>query len=209
MRPWMDRAVARGRIHGRLLLALIVIAAIACLVAVWQFGALRDDERPEYAEIAVDGTTVPAPEAEPDAPTTDASPSPSPASESPSAPAEPEPSTTAAAPAESSAPAETTPAASQCTASLTLDDDGETSIAVTVEVANTGTEPIDGWEVLLDLEHLTVTSTWGLNRIEGDRYGDVFFNGALDPGDGVDPSFRADVEDGFDLPATVPCTPSA
>lgn len=205
MRPWMDRAVARGRIHGRLLLALIVIAAIACLVAVWQFGALRDDDRPEYADVVTGGTT-PLPEPEPDTPTAEATPSRSPAPESAPASAEAEPSTTDAA--EPADPVATTPAASQCTASLILDDERDASVSVTVAIANTGTEPIGGWEVLLDLEHATVTSTWGLDRIEGDRYGDVFFNGALDPGDDVDPSFRADVEDGFDLPATVPCTPS-
>jgi hypothetical protein len=207
MRPWMDRAVARGRIHGRLLLALIVIAALACLVAVWQFGVLRDDDRPEYADIGGGETIAPAPAAEPDTPTADASPTPSPTPETTPAPTEAEPSTSAAA--ESSAPAETAPAASQCTATLTLDDEWDTSISVTVAIANTGTEPIDGWEVLLDLEHLAVTSTWGLSRIEGDRYGDILFNAALDPGDGTEPSFRADVEGEFVLPATVPCTPDA
>lgn len=206
MRPWMDRAVARGRIHGRLLLGLIVIAVIACLVAVWQFGILRDDDRPEYADIGSGGTTAPVPEAEADTPTAADSASASPTLESAPAFTEAEPST---AEAESSAPAQDAPAVPPCTASLTLDEQTDTTVAVTVAVVNTGTEPIDGWEVLLDLDHLTVTSAWGLSHIEGDRYGDILFNAALDPGDGYEPSFRADIDGAFDLPATVPCTPDA
>jgi hypothetical protein len=207
MRPWMDRAVARGRIHGRLLLALIAIAVVACLIAVWQFGTVRDDDRPDFADIGGE-TTAPMPEAEPESPSTSPSAaSPSPTLES-SAPASSEPAPTTSAAAETSAPVEAAPAASQCTATLVLDEERDTSVAVTVAIANTGTEPIDGWEVLLALEHLDVTSTWGLNHIEGDRYGDILFNAALDPGDGVEPSFRADVEGEFALPATVPCTPA-
>ncbi|SDE31913.1 cellulose binding domain-containing protein [Glycomyces harbinensis] len=206
MRPWMDRAVVRGRIHGRLLLALIVIAVIACLVAVWQFGILRDDDHPEYADIGGGETIAPAPDAEPDTPTSGDAASTSPLE---SAPASTEAAATTSEAAESSAPVEDAPVVPPCTASLTLDDQSDTSVSVTVAVVNTGTEPIDGWEVLLDLDHLTVTSTWGLSHIEGDRYGDILFNAALDPGDGYEPSFRADVEGEFDLPATVPCTPDA
>jgi hypothetical protein len=62
--------------------------------------------------------------------------------------------------------------------------------------------------VLLALDRVEVTATWGLERIEGDRYGDIFLNGGIDPGGSVAPSFQADVEDGYALPATVPCTPA-
>ncbi|HEX2145933.1 MAG TPA: cellulose binding domain-containing protein [Glycomyces sp.] len=207
MRPWMDRATLRGRLHGRLLLALIVVAALASAVALWQFSTLWDDEDPSFASIE-GRTTVTVPDAagEPDSPVASASTTPSPAVAS-SAAAE-DRTTQAAAPSE---PAVTTEAAASgpaCTASLTLDSEAGDAVSVIVTVANSGAESISGWEVLIGIRNLSVTSTWGLYHIEGERYGDVLFNGALDPGDSTEPSFNADVEGEFRLPATVPCAPT-
>jgi cellulase/cellobiase CelA1 len=202
----MDRSALRGRLHGRLLLVLIVVAVLASAAAVWQFSTLWDDPDPDLAEI--DGRETPAPPApsgDPDSSSATASPSPSPSLES--SPVEEGTTTAAAAVTRSAAPTEAA-AGPACTASLTLNNDWSESISVTVTVANTGTERVDGWEVLLALEDLEVTSTWGLRYIEGDRYGDILFNAALDPGDSVEPTFEADVEGDYTLPATVPCTPA-
>jgi cytoskeletal protein RodZ len=202
----MDRAARRGRLHGRLLLILIVVAALASAAAVWQFSTLWDDPDPDLARIDGGETPTPAvPSDEADSSSATASPSPSPSLES--SPAEEDTTSAAAAVTRSAAPTEAA-AGPVCTASLTLTNDWSDSISVTVTVANTGTERIDGWEVLLALEQLEVTSTWGLRQIEGDRYGDIFFNAALDPGDSVQPTFEADVEGDYTLPDTVPCTPA-
>lgn len=203
MRPWMDRAVLRGRIHGRLLLVLVAVAALASAVALWQFGALRDDHDPDLADFDEPETTGAAATTEPESPTPDetASVSPTP-SESPSE--------TPSASASASEPAPTTEAAAtgpQCTATLTLDNAWDETVSVTVTVANTGADPVDGWEVLLGIKHLSVTATWGLSHIEGERYGDVLLNAALDPGGSVDTSFQAEVQGSYEIPATVPCTP--
>ena len=206
MRPWMDRAARRGRLHGRLLLILIVVAALASAAAVWQFSTLWDDPDPDFAQIDGRETpTPPAPSDEAGSSSATASPSPSPSLES--SPAEEGTTSASAAVTRSAAPTEAA-AGPVCTASLTLTNDWSESISVTVTVANTGTERIDGWEVLLALEHLEVTSTWGLRHIEGDRYGDILFNAALDPGESVQPTFEADVEGDYTLPDTVPCTPA-
>lgn len=203
MRAWTNRGVLRGRIHGRLLLALLAVAAVVSAIAVWQFGSLRDDRDPDLADAALpDGPRFTGPL---ESVTPSASPSPPETPESSPAPTTAAPTTEAAA----SPTTEAAVAGPQCTATLTLDSEWSSSISVTVEVANTGTAPIDGWEVLLDLAGLEVTTTWGLEHIEGDRYGDILINGALDPGSSTSPSFQADIEGDWELPATVPCTPAA
>jgi hypothetical protein len=205
MRPWRDRAAAlRGRIHGRLLLVLVVVAVLASAAAIWQFSALLDDHDPNLAEIDRETPTAPMPSGDPSSATVSPSATPSPTMES--SPAEVRTSAPAAVASESTAPTEAA-GGPACTASLTLDNEWSESISVTVTVANSGTDRIEGWEVLLALENVEVTSTWGLEHIEGDRYGDILFNGGVDPGGSVAPSFQADVEGGFELPATVPCTP--
>ncbi|MCC3765103.1 cellulose binding domain-containing protein [Glycomyces sp. TRM65418] len=208
MRPWMNRATLRGRLHGRLLLVLIVVAVLVSAAAVWQFVLLWDDHDPDLAEIDGRETpTVAAPADESESATESASAIPSPTLES--SPLE-EGATSTPAAIVSQSPAPTTEAAEgpACTASLRLDNEWSESVSVTVTLTNTGVDRIDGWEVLLALEHLDVTSTWGLDHIEGDRYGDIFFNAGIDPGDSVEPSFQADIEGDFTLPATVPCTPA-
>ncbi|GAA1666052.1 hypothetical protein GCM10009830_09640 [Glycomyces endophyticus] len=204
MRAWRDR-VLRGRIHGRSLLVLIAVAALVSAAAVWQFGSLRDDHDPDVADAELTEAPRFTAEAESAAPSSSA---PSSAVPDPSAePASAEPTTTAEA--ATSEATEAAVAGPVCTASLTLADEWSSSISVSVEVANTGTERIDGWEVVLDLAGLDVTALWGLDHVDGDRYGDIMFNAGIDPGSSVGPSFQADVEGEWTLPATVPCTPEA
>ncbi|MBO3735050.1 cellulose binding domain-containing protein [Glycomyces niveus] len=204
MRPWMGRAVRRGRIHGRLLLALVAVAALASAAALWQFSALRDDHDPDLAQFDDDGeSAAAAPTSAAEGPTGEAPTTPSPGvSASPSATA------SSSAPAsEAATTAEAAVTGPQCTASLTLDNEWDDSVSVTVTIANTGADPVDGWEVVIGIKHLTVTSTWGLSHIEGERYGDILLNAALDQGESVDASFQADVQGNFEIPPTIPCTP--
>jgi cellulase/cellobiase CelA1 len=200
----MGRAVRRGRIHGRLLLALVAVAALASAAALWQFSALRDDHDPDLAQFDDDGeSTAAAPTSAAEGPTGEAPTTPSlGVSASPSATA------SSSAPAsEAATTAEAAVTGPQCTASLTLDNEWDDSVSVTVTIANTGADPVDGWEVVIGIKHLTVTSTWGLSHIEGERYGDILLNAALDQGESVDASFQADVQGNFEIPPTIPCTP--
>jgi hypothetical protein len=80
-------------------------------------------------------------------------------------------------------------------------------VSVTVTVANTGAEAFSGWEVELAIKHLKVTTTWGLEHIEGARYRDILLNGGIEPGGSVEPSFQAEVKGSYRLPETVPCRP--
>jgi cellulase/cellobiase CelA1 len=199
----MGRAVRRGRIHGRLLLALVAVAALASAAALWQFSALRDDHDPDLAQFDDGGSTAAAPTSAAEGPTGEAPTTPSPGvSASPSATA------SSSAPAsEAATTAEAAVTGPQCTASLTLDNEWDDSVSVTVTITNTGADPVDGWEVVIGIKHLTVTSTWGLSHIEGERYGDILLNAALDQGESVDASFQADVQGNFEIPPTIPCTP--
>lgn len=209
MRPWRDRATLQGRLHGRLLLVLLVVAAIVSAAAVLQFTLLRDDAPPVLADLGqAETTTASAEESEsspePESPSVSASPSPSPTIESAAAPTSAEPS-----PSESSAEktTEAAPDPLQCTAALSLSDQWDDTVVVRVAIANSGTETLSGWEVVIDVPGLDVTSTWGLAHIEGDRYGDIFFNAAITPGESVEPTFFADLEGELSLPTTVPCSP--
>lgn len=219
MRLWMDRVTMRGRLHGRLLKVLIAVAALACVAAILQFSVLRIGDDSDRLDLGTDDRAVPGFSADPESAvegTAQDSPSGAEsASASEDASSSPEvdpetglPETSGAAGSSGAEPTtEAAPAAMQCTATLTLDNEWSSSVSVKVTVANTGSEPVEGWEVVIDVEHLSVASTWGLSHVEGDRYGDVWFNGSLDPGKSVGPSFTADVEGEFALPATVPCTP--
>jgi len=203
MRAWMDRGVLRGRIHGRSLLVLVAVAALVSVAAVWQFGSLRDEHDPDLADPDTPGgpqfTAAAEATSESAAASAPESPESSPASTAS------EPTSSAAAESSSASAADAGP---RCTASLSLDEEWSSSISVAVSVANTGAEPIDGWEVLLALDGMEVTAAWGLEHLDGDRYGDIMFNAAIAPGESVEPSFSAAVEDGWTLPATVPCTPA-
>jgi cellulase/cellobiase CelA1 len=204
MRPWMDRAMLRGRIHGRLLLVLVAVAVLASIAAIWQFSALRDDHDPDLAELGETATTAESDEAAPDASSASTQEPPS-----PTASASPTEAASSSAPAtEAATSGEAAVEGPQCTASLTLDSEWNESVSVTVTIANTGTDPVDGWEVDLGIKHLTVTTVWGLEHIEGERYGDILLNASLAPGSSVDTSFQADAQGRYEIPATVPCTPA-
>jgi hypothetical protein len=200
----MNRAVRRGRIHGRLMLVLIAVAVLVSAAAIWQFSVLRDDHDPDLArfddeETATEASTAAAVET----PSSSA-----PAPPSPTVSASPtEAASSSAAPSEPAGTTEAIAAGPQCTASLTLDNEWSDSVSVTVTIAGTGTEPVDGWEVQIGIEHLSVTATWGLAHIEGERYGDIMFNAAIDAGESVDASFQAEVQGDYEIPETVPCTP--
>ncbi|MDN3239626.1 cellulose binding domain-containing protein [Glycomyces tritici] len=204
MRPWMNRAVRRGRIHGRLMLVLIAVAVLVSAAAVWQFSALRDDHDPDLARFDDEETAT----TESAAAVAETPPSSAPAPPSPTVSASP--TEAASSSAAASEPAGTTEAivtGPQCTASLTLDNEWSESVSVTVTIANTGADPVDGWEVQIGIKHLSVTATWGIAHIEGERYGDVLFNAAIDAGESVDASFQAEVQGRYEIPETVPCTP--
>lgn len=205
MRPWMNRATLRGRLHGRLLLVLVAVAVLASAAAIWQFSVLRDDHDPYLAQLDDRGTPADAGATdEPGSPAAGGSATPSPTVSASASDA----ASGTAPPSEPAASTEAAVSGRQCTASLTLDNAWDASVSVTVTVANTGTDPVDGWEVLIGIKHLTVTTTFGLDHIEGDRYRDIILNGALDSGESVEASFQADVQGNYEIPATVPCTPA-
>ncbi|WP_026932548.1 cellulose binding domain-containing protein [Glycomyces tenuis] len=211
MRAWKDRTpLLRGRLHGRLLIVLGVVAALAVAVAVWQFstalgGGEGQGASDDWAGPAADhdGASV-APLEEDSSAAAPTSASTSPTVEATSETPEETPSEeTDEEPSEED---DTGPAGPSCTAALRLADEWSDSISVEVTVVNTGEEAVGGWEIVLDIDGVEVTSTWGMSRIEGDRYGNGLFNGALDPGEDAGPSFRADTEGEPELPGTVPCT---
>lgn len=208
---WKDRpSLLRGRLHGRAFKALGALAVAALAIAVWQLAASLggDDDVGSGGGELSDPLFSPMPDESPDAYSERATATPSgeasttaeestSESEESTEDAEPEPS------AEDS-----TEAGSGCTAALHLDSEWGDSISVTVEVLNTGDEGFDGWEVLLALDDVDVTAVWGMEHIEGDRYGNGWINGDLEPGESAEPSFNGSVEDDYSLPATVPCSPA-
>lgn len=214
MRAWKDRtSLLRGRLHGRLFIVLGAVAAVAVAIAVWQFAAALggggDEALYDWTD-PVPTTAMPRPAVEDTATAEATSASASPTAEAASATAEATPSETAAE--ETSEAPETEPAepsGPSCTAALRLDSEGSGSISVKVEVVNTGEETIGGWEIVLDIDGVEVTGTWGMSRVEGDRYGNWWSNGTLDPGEDTVPSFSAGTEGDPVLPETVPCTATA
>ncbi|MEU6860145.1 cellulose binding domain-containing protein [Glycomyces sp. NPDC046736] len=205
----------QGRLHGRLLKVLLVVAALVSMAAVLQFTLLREDAPPVLADLGQSERASAAPEAseassEADSPSVSTSPTPSPTAEATTSDAASTAASTPEAPnsAESSAApvTEAAPDPLQCTAALSLSDQWGSTVVVRVAIANSGTETLSGWEVVIDVPGLDVTSTWGLAHIEGDRYGDIFFNAAVAPGESVEPTFFADLEGELSLPATVPCS---
>lgn len=214
MRAWKDRTpLLRGRLHGRLLTVLGAVAAVAVAIAIWQFSTvLGGDEggsaSEDWTDPAADpgGVSVVPLEEE----TATAAPTSAAASPTPEATSEtPEETPSEAAPEESSGEPDAGPAGPSCTATLRLEDEWSESISVKVEIVNTGEEVIDGWEIVLDIEGVEVTATWGMSHVEGDRYGDWWSNGTLDPGEDAVPSFQAETSGDGGLPSTVPCTATA
>ncbi|WP_026922220.1 hypothetical protein [Glycomyces arizonensis] len=214
MRAWKDRtSLLRGRLHGRLFIVLGAVAAVAVAIAVWQFAAAlgggEDEALSDWTDPAPT-TAMPRSPAEDTATAAPASASPSPTAEASSETPEATPSETAAAETSEAPETESAePSGPSCTAALRLDSEGERSISVKVEVVNTGEEAIGGWEIVLGIDGVDVTGTWGMSRVEGDRYGNWWSNGTLDPGEDTVPSFSAATEGDPALPDTVPCTAAA
>lgn len=224
MRSWKDRwsdrpALLRGRLHGRTLKLIGGFIVLAVAAAVWQFAAALgggDDSdsiggslsEPLLSAAPGGFSTSPEPE---DIPTSASAEPSETASESASPsedPSEAESTATAPVSEEPEEPPESEAPGPGCTAALRLDKEWSNSITVTVEVSNTGPESFDGWEVVLAIEDVEITSTWGMNHRGGDRYGNGWLNGDLEPGQSAEPSFRARAGGDYALPETVPCSPA-
>ncbi|WP_100444759.1 cellulose binding domain-containing protein [Glycomyces xiaoerkulensis] len=209
MRAWKNRRLLRGRLHGRALKALGAVAATAAVIAAWQFALLVDEDESAFPELGGQDPLADGPAGGSLGEVAEAT-----AASSPTAAAEsdePSPDAESGSPspaADGDASSEPEPSGPECAASLALEREWGNNVSVDVEVANSGEEPIDGWEVVLDFENVEVKTTWGLTRIEGDRYGNGWTNGDLDPGETTDPGFTGRSKGEPDLPETVPCSPA-
>ncbi|GAB4000751.1 hypothetical protein GCM10029992_33800 [Glycomyces albus] len=209
---WKDRpSLLRGRLHGRALKALGGLAVAALAIAVWQLAAALgggDDvgsgggelSDPLFSPMPDESSDTDAEEATTTAtPSVDASPTAEESTSETEDDTEDEESDPSSEDSAESGP--------DCTAALRLDSEWGDSISVTVEVVNAGEEGFDGWEVVLALEDVDITAAWGMQHIEGDRYGNGWVNGDLGPGESAEPSFNATAGDDYALPETVPCNP--
>lgn len=186
MRVWKNfRSRPTGRLHGRTLKILTAIAALTAVLAGWQFAALIGGGEDQ---VAAEPSVLNAlPDSAPRSPAVGA-PSPSP--------------TPVETPAETEAAETTASAPPSCAASLWVEDDRGNTVSVTVEVANTGDQPISGWELHIDIEDVEITGTSGMEGAGDGRYA----GGTLAPGETATSSFVGDAKGKPDLPATVPCT---
>lgn len=204
----------RGRLHGRLLQVLGAVSAVAAAIALWQFDVFGGDPEPDTVG-AVEGLATPSIPDGVSEGVTDAAQSPSSATESPSE------STAAATTAEPSSetsnplpPSNTTapeeeanaPMASACTANLTLQNEWEDSIEVTVEVVNSSGEALESWEIDLDLDGAEIYNHWNMRDLGDGRYGSEDWNARLDPDENAIAGFQAQTDNSGDLPDSVPCT---
>ena len=202
----------RGRLHGRLLQVLGAVSAVAVAIALWQFGVFGAD--PERDPVgAVEGLETPSISDAPDSSAADAGQSASATVESPSestaaatSPAVSEEAPEPLPPASTTAGVEEADAASGCSASLTLEDEWEDSVEVTVEVVNTGGAAIESWEVDLDVDDAEIYHFWNMRELGGGDFGSEDWNGRLDPGENAVAGFQAEVDRHFDLPDSVSCT---
>ncbi|MCD0444114.1 cellulose-binding domain-containing protein [Glycomyces sp. A-F 0318] len=208
-----------GRLHGRLLHVLGVfsaVVALAAVVALWQFGGEDDRDPvgtldgPETAWLSPgeDGTSATA--SADAASATSASPSASSASPTTEAPSEAAASTaeaeeTSAREEEPTREEEHAPAGASCSATLALAEEWRGGATVTVAVVNTGDGEIDSWAIDLDLDDAEVTSTWNMEELGRDWYGDSGWNGRLDPGEDAVVGFQAETDWDFEMPDSVPC----
>ncbi|GAA2260048.1 hypothetical protein GCM10009853_011330 [Glycomyces scopariae] len=213
-----------GRLHGRLLQILGAFSGVVALVAMWQLGVFGggSDREPVSAVDAATTTEWPSGAAESSSAAAAAEASSS-ALESPSASASPTESaspshspTTGAPHSEDEAPEEEeeheeeeAPAeAYSCVAYLSLDDEWQDTVDVSVEVVNTGGERLGYWEIDLDLDDADIYHHWNMEDLGRDWYGAENWNARLDPGEDTVTGFQAEVEWDFDLPSSVPCTAS-
>lgn len=210
-----DPPAGRGRLHGRLLQVLGGVSAVAAAVALWQFGVFGGDPVGEVVDV-IEGPEAPsipdgAGESSTGAPALAASASAASPSESTAAPTSEAPSS--AAPT-STAPSETVPAVEEsggpsgvsCSASLTVEQEWDDSVEVSVEVVNSGGVALESWEVDLDLRDVDIYHYWSMRDLGGGRFGSEDWNARLDPGEDAVAGFQAELGDRADLPGPVSCT---
>jgi len=216
-----DSPDRRGRLHGRLFHVLGGFSALVALVALWQFGVFGGDpdrdplgtvDEPDTAWLSAseDGTT--AADSVAAASTTVESASESTASETSAPPSDAATSSVAASepsPSQDDEDEEEAAPSESCSASLTLKDEWEDSIEVTVVVVNTGSAEIGSWEIDLDLDGLDVYNHWNMRELDGGRYGSESYNGRLDPDEDAVAGFQAEVDGDFELPSSVHCEASS
>ncbi|PRY54064.1 cellulose binding domain-containing protein [Glycomyces artemisiae] len=206
----------QGRLHGRLLQILGAFSGVVALIAMWQLGVFGGDSDREPVS-AVDGPTTEWPSAAEDGSSAAAvaetassaletpseSVSEAQVSESPS-----ESSTSDAPPRDTEAPQEeeATVEGAACVAYLSLDEEWQGSIGVSVEVVNVGDERLETWEIDLDLDDVDIFHYWNMDDLGRGWFGAKNWNGRLDPGEDAVTGFQAEVDDRFDLPDSVPCT---
>lgn len=210
-----DALGRRGRLHGRLLQVLGAVSAVAAAIALWQFDVFGGDPEPDTGGT-VEGLETPSiPDGTVTEGATDSAQASSSAgesaSESTAAATSAEPSSETSnplPPSDTTAPEEeaATPADSGCTASLTLRNEWEDSIEVSVEVVNTGGEALESWELDLDLDGAEIYNYWNMRDLGDGRYGSEDWNARLDPDENAIAGFQAQTDDDLDLPDSVPCT---
>ncbi|MEU5873425.1 cellulose binding domain-containing protein [Glycomyces sp. NPDC047369] len=205
-----------GRLHGRLLQILGAFSGVVALIAMWQLGVFGGGSDREPVS-AVDGPTTAWPSAAEDSSSAAAvaetassaleTPSES-ASEAQESASPEDAATTAAPPPDTEAPQEeeATVEGAACVAYLSLDEEWQDSIDVSVEVVNVGDERLAGWEVDLDLDDVDIYHYWNMEDLGRGWFGSEGWNGRLDPGEDAVTGFQAEVDDRFDLPGSVPCT---
>ncbi|MCC3765034.1 cellulose binding domain-containing protein [Glycomyces sp. TRM65418] len=210
-----DASTGRGRLHGRALQILGVVSTAAVLIALWQFGVFG--EEPDRDPVgAVEGPVAPSiSDAADDPSTTQVTPTISATSESLAESSAAETSTAPSDAASSSRPPVTTTAAeppeedaaaTACSASLTLNQSWDDMIEVTVVVVNSGAEEIESWEIDLSMDGADIEHSWNMRHLGDGRYGSEGWNGRLDPDEDAVTGFQAEVDRGFELPDSVPCT---
>lgn len=200
-----------------------VVSAIVVVVAVWQFSTLWGDDDLFPTGSDQDPVTAGFPSGaysseagEVEASSVEASseePSPEPSGPaSPTAGATKDAETTevpeAAATSESPSPSESGSPGVGCTATLELENSWPGNVEVTVRVVNTSDEWINRWEVTLAFGDAEVYHTWGMHHDRRDRYDSDRWNSWLRAGESTEAGFQAEVEDDFELPASVPCRAS-
>lgn len=208
-----------GRLHGRLLYILGGFSVIVAVVASALFGVFSgEDDRdpvatldgPETAWFSPGDDDTSATEAAETASAASASPSASsaaPTTETPSeaATSEAAEETTSAREEEATQEEEHGPAGTSCSATLTLEEEWGGMVEVSVAVVNTGGTELESWAIDLDLDDAEVTHHWNMEELGRDWYGDMGWNGRLDPGEDAVVGFQAETDWDFELPDSVPC----
>jgi hypothetical protein len=215
-----DAPARRGRLHGRLLHVLGGFSALVAVVALWQFGVFGGDpdrepvgavDGPETGWLSAgeDGSGSPQSVDAASSAVESASSSSTSTSAAPS-----DAATSSAAASETSVreeedeedpDEEDAPAEASCAATLSLDEEWDGSVSVTVEVVNTGGAEFGSWAVDLDIDDMDVYHHWNMRELDWGWYGSQDWNGRLDPGEDAVAGFQAETDRGFELPDSVSC----